>query len=76
MEAFFFLNLYQNNVIPNLADTFPGYNIFTVSSKKSAKMPWSGYNQGCQTACGTVKLHIDGASQATAGTDVDDFLLL
>lgn len=76
MKAFFFPDFYQNDIIPNLTDTFPGDNIFTVSSEKTTKMPWSRYNQGCQAACGTVKFHINGASQAPAGADIDDFLLL
>lgn len=76
MEAFFFLDLYQNDIVPDLADTFPGYDIFAVSSKKAAKSPRPGYDQCCETACSTIKFHINGTSQAAAVTDIDDFLLL
>lgn len=76
MEAFFFLDLHQDNVVPDLADTLPGNDIFAVPSEKAAKMPWSGYDQSGQAACGTVKFHVDGTSQAAAGADIDDFLLL
>ena len=35
MKTFFFVNLYKDNIISDLADTVPGDDIFIISSKKA-----------------------------------------
>lgn len=75
METFFLLNLYQDNVISYLTDTIPWYYIFTFSAPKTTKSAWSRNNKRSNSPCFTVKFHINRRSQATAGTDINDFLL-
>jgi len=74
-KTFFLLDLDQNDIIPNLADTFPGDYILAFSSKKAAQPSRSGNHQRCNLAGLTVKFHINGTSQASAGAGINDFFL-
>lgn len=76
MEAFFFLDFYQNDVIPNLANAFPGDDIFVFSAEKTAEFARARYYKSSQPAGLTVKFHIRRTAQAAAGTGVDDLFLL
>lgn len=76
METFILLYFYKNNIFPNLADTFPGDNIFAFSSEETAETSWSGKNQSCEAARFTVEFHINGTTKTFAGADIDDFFLL
>lgn len=76
MEEFFFLDFHQDNVISDLADTFPGNDKFAFPAEKPEEAAGTGNDQGCETVGLAVKFHIYGTAQAAAGTDVDDFFLL
>lgn len=75
METFFFLNFYQNDVISDLADAFPGDNILIFPTEKAAESARSGNNQSSETSGFAVKFYIRRASEAAAGTGIDDFFL-
>lgn len=75
MEAFFFLDLYKNDVISDLADAFPGDDIFAFSTEKIAESAWTGNYQSSETAGDAVELYVNGAAQTPAGAGVDDLFL-
>ena len=75
MQTFFFLDLYQDNVISYLTDTVPGNHIFTFPAKKAAESARTRNNQSCNPSCCTVKLYIHWRSQTPTGTGIDDFFL-
>lgn len=74
-KTFFLLDLNQNNVITNLADTFPGDHILAFSSKKAAQPSRSGDHQRCDLSGLAVKFHINGTAQTPTGTGINDFFL-
>lgn len=76
MQTFFFLDLYQDNVVSYLTDTVPGDHIFTFPAKKAAESARPRNDQRSDPSCGTVELYIHWRSQTPAGTGIDNFLLL
>lgn len=76
MKTFFFLYLYQDDIIPDLADAFPGDHVFAFSSEKAAESAWTGNNKSSQTAGFVVEFHINGTSKTSAGTGIDNLFLL
>lgn len=76
MKAFFFLDLYENDVISDLPDTFPGDDVFTFPAEKITEFSGPGNDQGSQTTAGTVKFDIHGTAETPAGTNIDNFFLL
>lgn len=76
MEALFLLYLYQDDVVTDLADTFPGDDILAFSSEKAAEAAGAGNDQSGKAAGFAVKFYIGGAAKASAGAGIDDFFLL
>lgn len=75
--AAFFIDLHQNNVLSNLADTVPGNHKFAAGSPETeAEAVRTRNDNGCDTAGIAVKLYIYRTSKSTAGTDIDHFFLL
>ena len=75
-QAFVFLDFHQDNVLTDLADTFPGDHIFTFMAEKSAESAGTG-NYKCSKPTGAaVKFNICSTAKAFTGTGVDDFLSL
>ena len=74
-KTFIFVNLYQDNVISDLADTVPGDDIFTFTAEQTAESSGAREDQGSETAGLAVKFDIYGTAQTAAGTGVDDFFL-
>lgn len=71
-----FVNLYQNNVFPNLPDAVPGNYIFAARGPETeAEAVWSGNYQSGNAPGLTVKLHIHWTAKSPAGTDIDHFFL-
>ena len=72
----FFVDFYQNNVIPDLTDTIPGNHVFAGRPPETeAEIAGAGdYNCG-NTAGFTVEFHIYRIAQGAAGTDIDHFFL-
>ena len=75
MKTFFFINLYKNNVITNLADAVPGDAVFTVAAEKTAEFSGTWYDQGSHSAGFAVKFCINGTPETTAGACIDHFFL-
>lgn len=75
MKAFFFVDLYQDDIIADLADVFPGDYVFTVVPEQAAKFAGTRQNECDEMAGLTVKFNIDRVAQAAAGTSVDHFFL-
>ena len=75
MKTFFFINLYKNNVITNLADAVPGDAVFTVAAEKTAEFSGTWYDQGSHSAGFAVKFCINGTPETTAGAGLDHFFL-
>lgn len=76
MQTLFFLNFNQDNIIPDLADAFPGDDKLAFPSKETKTFAWTGNDQRCETVGFAVEFHINGTTKASAGADVDDFFLL
>lgn len=75
VEAFFLLDFHENDVVPNLAYTVPGDNIFTFPSEEVAETAGTGDNQSCEPGGFYIEFHIDGTAKASTGTGIDDFFL-
>ena len=76
VKAFFLLDFHQDDVVSNLADTFPGDDKLAVSSEKGTEFSRPRHDQCCQAPCHTVELYIYGTPKAPAGTDINNFFLL
>lgn len=74
-EEFILLDLHQDNIFPDLADTFPGDHVLIFSSQKAEKSSRTGNDQSSDASCDTVEFHIGRAAQAAAGTGIDNFFL-
>ena len=75
MWTFFFRDLNQDNVFPNLAHTVPGNDKLTFSAPEAAESARTGYDQCCDLPISFIKFKVDRASETPAGTDIYDFLL-
>ena len=65
METFFFVYFHKDDIVPDLADTFPWNDIFIITSEQAGEL----------TAF-AVKFRINGTSETAAGTDINYFFLL
>lgn len=75
LPAFFFFNLDQDDIGTNLADTFPGNDVFGIAAEKTADLCRTG-NNDCFHKSGTdIDIHIAYTAKRTAGTGVDHFFL-
>lgn len=75
VKTFFLLDFHQDNILPDLLDTFPGNDIFAFPSPETAELSGTGDNQSRNAACFAVKFHIYGTAQTSAGAGIDDFFL-
>ena len=76
MAAVLLVNLYQDDVIADLADAVPGNHVFAVPAEKTeAEAARTRDDQSCDTAVFAVEFHIYGTAKGPAGTDVDHFFL-
>ena len=76
MQEFFLLNFHKNDVISNLADTFPWDYKFAFFSEESEKAAGTGNDQSSNAAGFAVKFKINGTAKTPTGTDIDNFFLL
>lgn len=75
LPAFFFFNLDQDDIGTDLADTFPGNDVFGIAAEKTADLCRAG-NNDCFHKSGTdIDIHIAYTAKRTAGTGVDHFFL-
>ena len=75
LPAFFFFNLDQDDIGTDLADTFPGNDVFGIAAEKTADLCRTG-NNDCFHKSGTdIDIHIAYTAKRTAGTGVDHFFL-
>ena len=75
--ATLFINFYKDDIIPDLADTAPGDDIFAAGLPETeAEAAGTGDYQGSDTAGLTVEFHIYRTAKCTTGTDIDYLFLL
>lgn len=74
-KCFFFSYLYQDNVFPDLTDTIPGNDIFTVSSPQAAELARSRHDQCCDLPAFFIEFQIHRTAKAFAGAGIYDFFL-
>ena len=75
MKTFFLFNLDQNNVVPNLADTAPGDNVFTYTPGEKTKSTRTGYDQSSNLAGFAIEFQINRAAETATGAGIDYFFL-
>ena len=75
LPAFFFFNLDQDDIGTDLADTFPGNDIFIITSEQAAESSGAWKYKGGELTAFAVKFRINGTSETATGTGVDDFFL-
>ena len=73
--AFFFINVYQNDITADLADLLPGDDIFRIPAEDAAEPSGTGDDQCEDTAVFLIDEKIHDAAQGSTGTDIDDFFL-
>lgn len=76
METFFFVYFHKDDIVPNLADTFPGNDIFIITSEQAAESSGAWKYKGSELIAFAVKFRINGTSETAAGTDINYFFLL
>ena len=76
MEAFVLLDFYKNNIFADLTDTFPGNDIFIITSEQAAESSGAWKYKGGELTAFAVKFRINGTSETAAGTDINYFFLL
>ena len=76
METFFFVYFHKDDIVPNLADTFPGNDVFGIAAEKTADLCRTGNNDCGELTAFAVKFRINGTSETAAGTDINYFFLL
>ena len=74
--AFFFFNLDHDDIGTDLADTFPGNDIFIITSEQAADSSGAWKYKGGELTAFAVKFRINGTSEPAAGTDINYFFLL
>lgn len=76
METFFFVYFHKDDIVPDLADTFPGNDIFIITSEQAAESSGTWEYKGSELTALAVKFRINGTSETAAGTDINYFFLL
>ena len=76
METFFFVYFHKDDIVPDLADTFPGNDIFIITSEQAAESSGAWKYKGGELTAFAVKFRINGTSETAAGTDINYFFLL
>ena len=76
METFFFVYFHKDDIVPDLADTFPGNDIFMITSEQAAESSGAWKYKGGELTAFAVKFRINGTSETAAGTDINYFFLL
>lgn len=75
MEALFFIDFHQNNIVPHLIYAFPGDNTFGLPSEQSADASGSRDDQRDNASGFAVNVHISRTTKGLTGADIYDFLL-
>lgn len=75
MKTFFFFDLHQNDIFPDLADTVPGNDIFAFSSPEAAEFSRSRYDQSRDLPIFLVKFQVDRTAKTLTGAGIYDFFL-
>ena len=73
METFFFVYFHKDDIVPDLADTFPGNDIFIITSEQAAESSGAWKYKGGELTAFAVKFRINGTSETAAGTDINYF---
>ena len=73
METFFFVYFHKDDIVPDLADTFPGNDIFIITSEQAAESSGAWKYKGGELTAFAVKFRINGTSETAAGTDITSF---
>ena len=76
METFFFVYFHKDDIVPDLADTFPGNDIFIITSEQAAESSGAWKYKGGELTAFAVKFRINGTSETAAGTDIYYFFFL
>lgn len=76
METFFFVYFHKDDIVPDLAYTFPGNDIFIITSEQAAESSGAWKYKGSELTAFAVKFRINGTSETAAGTDINYFFLL
>ena len=66
METFFFVYFHKDDIVPNLADTFPGNDIFIITSEQAAESSGAWKYKGGELTAFAVKFRINGTSETAA----------
>ena len=72
---FFFGELDENDILPNLADAPPGDDDLGVVPPEAGEAAAAWHDQRRDAAVLRVKFHVNDASEGGAGTHIDNFLL-
>ena len=64
------------NSLADLADAFPGNDIFIITSEQAAESSGAWKYKGGELTAFAVKFRINGTSETAAGTDINYFFLL
>lgn len=75
VKTFFFFDIYKNDVISDLTDTFPGDNVFTFSGEQTAESTGTRDDEGSKTSGLAVEFHICRTSKTAACAGIDNFFL-
>ena len=75
MEAFFFCDIDENDILTNLTDTFPGDDEFAFSCEQAAEFSWTWNDKRGETSGFAVEFHINRTAHTFAGAGIDDFFL-
>ena len=60
METFFFVYFHKDDIVPDLADTFPGNDIFIITSEQAAESSGAWKYKGSELTAFAVKFRING----------------
>ena len=60
METFFFVYFHKDDIVPDLADTFPGNDIFIITSEQAAESSGAWKYKGGELTAFAVKFRIKG----------------
>ena len=71
-----FPDTHQDNVVSDLADTFPWNDAFVFFAEEAAEASGTRHDKCGNAACITVEFNVSRTAQTFAGAGVDDFFLL
>ena len=75
-QNFFLADFHQNDIRSDLADAFPGNDVFLIRTEKSEQTEWTGNDDGPDTAVFFVEHQIIDPAKPAAVAAVDDVFFL